>query len=120
MGDDLLELGRDSDLYELLPDNISSNALANAIVVAGAHKFFGFTVNNTKASVQYILVFDAAVLPADGAVPAVSFTAPASSDKGVVWIPARKMLGGIVICNSSTADTKTIGSSDCLFDVQYA
>lgn len=105
--------------YEYLPSNLHSNGLAASVQIAGAHELYGFTVNNTSAAAQYILVFDLAVLPADGAVPDVSFTAPAASDKGVLWIPARKMLQGIVICNSSTAGSKTIGAADCFFDVQY-
>jgi len=105
--------------WELLPANKRSTALASSIVIAGAHEFYGFTVNNTKASAQYVLVFDLAALPSNGAVPDVSFTASASLDKGVVWLPARRMTQGIVIANSSTADSLTIGSADCFFDVQY-
>lgn len=105
--------------YGSLPSNKRSTVLAASIVIAGAHEFFGFTVNNTKASAQYVLVFDQPTLPANGAVPDVSFTAAASSDKGVVWLPARRMNRGIVIANSSTADSLTIGSADCFFDVQY-
>ena len=105
--------------YDNLPVNKSSNVLASSIVIAGAHELFGFTVNNTNAAAQFILVFDLASLPADGAVPAISLTCPAVSDKGVVWLPQRKMLEGIVICNSSTAGTKTVGAADCFFDVQY-
>jgi hypothetical protein len=114
-----LETGRDTLYYELLPDNFHSNALASSLVIAGVHKLVGFTVLNTKASVQYIQVFDLAALPADGAVPAVVVTVAATSDKGVLWLPPRKHLEGIVICNSSTAGTKTIGASDCFFDVQF-
>jgi hypothetical protein len=105
--------------YESLPANKRSTVLASSIVVSGAHELYGFTVNNTKASAQYILVFDLAVLPSNGAVPDVSLTAAASTDKGVVWLPARRMNQGVVIANSSTADSLTIGSADCFFDVQY-
>lgn len=105
--------------YECLPQNAHSNALVSSIAIAGAHKMYGFTVNNTNAAAQFILIFDLATLPADGAVPAVSLTAPGASDKGVLWLPPRKMLQGICICNSSTAGTKTIGAADCFFDVQY-
>jgi hypothetical protein len=105
--------------YERLPSNKHSTGLANSIVISGAHELYGFTVNNTKAAAQYVLVFDLATLPSTGAVPDVSLTASASLDKGVVWLPARRMNQGIVIANSSTADTLTIGSADCFFDVQY-
>jgi hypothetical protein len=105
--------------YESLPSNKRSSVLANSIAVSGAHELYGFTVNNTKGSAQFILVFDQLTVPGNGAVPDVSFTVPASSDKGVVWLPARRMDRGIVICNSSTADSLTAGSADCFFDVQY-
>jgi hypothetical protein len=105
--------------WEKLPANKRSTVLASSIVLAGAHELYGFTVNNTKASAQYVLVFDLAALPANGAVPDVSLTASASLDKGVLWLPARRMNQGIVIANSSTADSLTIGSADCFFDVQY-
>lgn len=103
-----------------LPANIHSNALANAIVVkTGQALLYGFTVLNTNASAQFIQVFDASALPADGIVPAVSFTVAGSGQLGINWIPARTFHTGIVICNSSTAAAKTIGSADCFFDCQF-
>ena len=117
--DPLMERGRGTDRYELLPDNFRSNALAASIVIAQAHALYGFTVNNTNAAAQYIQVFDSVTLPADGAVPDVLFTIAGASDKGVLWLPPRRFRRGIVICNSSTAGTKTIGSADCFFDVQF-
>ena len=105
--------------YRVLPDNKRSTVLASSIVIAGAHQLFGFTVNSTNSAAQYVLVFDLAALPADGAVPDVSFTVPATSDKGLLWLPPRKMLQGIVVCNSTTAGTKTLGAADCFFDVQF-
>jgi len=118
-GDPYREYGRGSDWYELLPDNKSSNVIAASIVIPQAHQLVGFTVNNTNASAQYILVFDQTTLPADGAVPVTSFTVPGASDKAVEWLRPRRMNRGIVLCNSSTAATKTVGSADCFFDVQF-
>lgn len=106
-------------LYELLPNNFYSNVLGSSIVIPQAHFLYGFTVNNTNVSAQFILVFDLTGLPANGAAPAVSMTVPGASDKAVEWIRPRRMFEGIVICNSSTAATKTIGAADCFFDVQY-
>jgi hypothetical protein len=103
-----------------LPANIHSNALsASLIVKSGQGLLYGFTVLNTNASAQFIQVFDAQSVPADGAVPAVVFVVAGAGDKGVNWIPARTFHTGIVICNSSTADTKTLGSADCFFDAQF-
>lgn len=105
--------------YELLPNNFYSNVLGSSIVIPQAHFLYGFTVNNTNASSQFLLIFDLTALPANGAAPAVSMTAPGASDKAVEWIRPRRMFEGIVICNSSTPATKTIGAADCFFDVQY-
>lgn len=105
--------------YELLPENFHSNGLVASINLAGAHELYGFTISNTKASPQFILVFDLAQVPADGAVPNIVFTISQSTDKGVQYLPPRKMLQGIVMCNSSTAGTKTLGAADCFFDIQY-
>lgn len=103
-----------------LPLNIHSNGLsASLIVKTGQALLYGFTVLNTNASAQFIQVFDATSVPADGAVPAVVFTVAGSGDKGVSWIPGRTFQQGIVICNSSTAATKTVGSADCFFDAQF-
>lgn len=105
--------------WEFLPNNFGSNGLRNAVVVANAHELYGFTVNNTNASAQFVLFFDQVSLPADGAVPDMSFTVNGAADKGLLWLPPRKVLRGIVLCNSSLAGTKAIGAADCAFDVQY-
>lgn len=79
------------------------------------------TVTNTKASAQWILIMDAATLPADGAVTLIYPPIPISAASLVmlefpVPLPATK---GIVVSNSSTGTfTKTIGSADCVFFAQ--
>jgi hypothetical protein len=104
-----------------LPTNNHSNALAASLTVcSGPAYLVAFTVNNTNAAAQFIQLHDANVLPADGSVPAVVFTASASSDKFVTYsLPGRFFQRGIVVCNSSTAATKTVGAADCFFDVQF-
>ena len=104
----------------LQPLNIHSNVYENARVVkSGPGILYGFSVYNSKASAQFIQVFDAASLPADTAVPAAVFTVAASSNLAANWLPGRTFLYGCVICNSSTGPTKTIGSADCFIDVQF-
>lgn len=119
----------DLELYErsvlgeertLGPLNKSSIAYGNSIVVkTGTGILYGFTVFSSKASAQWIQVFDARDVPADGAVPAWIGTVATVANLGANWIPGRTFYAGCVIVNSSTGPTKTIGSADCWFDVQY-
>jgi len=104
-----------------LPLNSSSNVLASSLLVkAGTGTLFGVSVFNSKASAQFVQLFDLAVLPADGAVPTATFTVAASSNLGLYFgSVGRSFNAGILLCNSSTAATKTIGSADCFFDAQY-
>jgi hypothetical protein len=56
------------------PLSATSPALANQIVAkTGVAKLFGFTVTSTNVAAQFILLFDAAKLPADGVVPVAAF-----------------------------------------------
>lgn len=103
------------------PQSASSVALASSIVaVSGQAWLYGVQVNNTKASAQFILLFDNDRVPASGAVPVASFTAAASTNLGIYYGSlGRYMMRGIVLVNSSTSATFTAGSADCFFDVQY-
>lgn len=102
------------------PINRSSLALSSSIVAyAGFGYLIAFTVLNTNASAQYIQLHDARMLPSDGVTPHVVFTVAGASQLSFAYtMPGRKFLAGIVLCNSSTSATKTIGAADCFFDVQ--
>jgi hypothetical protein len=68
---------------------------------------------NSKGSAQFIQLHDSATLPADTAVPVYTFTVAATSNFSIdVPITGIPFTNGIVICNSSTGPTKTIGSAD--------
>lgn len=102
------------------PENFATGALANSVFVPGNILVFGFYVYNTKASAQFLCVFDAQAVPADTAVPLFSKEIPAHSGVGFSYGDnGRRFKSGLVITNSSTDATKTIGSADCFFDVQY-
>lgn len=102
------------------PLNFNATALRSSIVVPGKIVVYGFTVYNTKASAQYVNVFDASTLPADTAVPLFSWPVAANNGVGFAFSPrGRQFQTGLVLCNSSTDATKTIGSVDCFFDVQF-
>ena len=93
---------------------------ASAIVKATPGAIFSVTGYNSKTTAQFIQLHDSATLPANTAIPKIIFIVPASSnffyDFGEI---GRQCSAGIVVCNSSTGPTKTIGSADCFFNVQY-
>ena len=96
-------------------------AAASLIAKASAGVLWGLTGYNAKTSAQFIQVHDSASLPADTTgVPKVVFTVAASSNFALDFgSHGRKFANGITVCNSSAYATKTIGSADCWFDVQY-
>lgn len=109
----------ETDTLEPL-NNASSQLEASRVIKSGPGKLYGFTVTNTNASAQFVQVWDSNTVPADGeSTPILSKSVPGSDSVGFSWLPARTFLVGIVLCNSSTIEEKTIGSADCLFDAQF-
>lgn len=106
------------------PKNVNyydSSALeASAIIKAASGALYSITGYNDNAGDQFIQIHDSATLPADTAVPAVSFVAPAKENFTFNFEEiGRQFENGIVVCNSSTVATKTIGVADCWFNAQY-
>jgi hypothetical protein len=102
------------------PTNATTNAYAKSILVSSSEsRLFGFSGYNSGAA-QFVLVFDATALPADGAAPDMVIPVAATSLFSAYFgSVGRWMYQGIVLCNSSTGPTLTIGAADCWFDVQY-
>jgi len=104
----------------LLPRNATTLKYSASLVAkSGAGILYGFSGYNSGAA-QFVQVFDSDTVPADTAVPVFVMTAAATANFWAAWVwPGRTFDRGIVICNSSTGPTKTIGSADCWFDVQF-
>ena len=100
---------------------VYTSALANSVVIPGQVLLYGFTMSSTNVGAQFVQMFDAQGVPANGTVPII-FAPVSANDQvsGYYGSRGRRFTGGIVLCNSTSAGTKTIGAKDCLFDVQYA
>lgn len=105
----------------LLPTNSTSTAYqASRVVKATPGVLLGVTGYNSKATAQFIQLHDAVSLPADGGVPVITISVAGTSNFSLdLGVYGRYFPTGIVICDSSTGPTKTIGAADCWFDVQY-
>ena len=101
--------------------NNSTTAYATSLIIkASAGSLYIITGFNSKTTDQFIQLHDSATLPADTAIPKVIFRVAAGSNFSFdLGIYGRVFTSGIVVCNSSTGPTKTIGAADCWFDCQY-
>lgn len=96
----------------------SSVFSSSIIVCTNSIVLLGFTVYNSGPA-QFIQMFDAVAVPANGTVPKLPMPVEADTLLGVYWgEEGRYFPNGLVLCNTSTADTLTLGSADCWFDVQ--
>ena len=95
-------------------------ATASEIVKAEAGTIFSITGYSARTTAQFIQLHNSATLPIDTVIPAIVFKAQALSNFFYEFEEiGRFCLNGIVVCNSSTYATKTIGSADCWFNIQF-
>lgn len=74
---------------------------------------------SSKASAQFIQIHDAAAVPADAAVPKAILQVAANSPfEFKLPLNGAPFSNGIVVCNSSTGPTKTVGAADCWFTAE--
>jgi hypothetical protein len=98
----------------------SQAAESSKSVKASNGVIYGIGGYNAKASAQFIQIHDASSIPADGAIPAFSITAAASSNFSIDFgVYGMAFLNGLAVSNSSTVATKTVGAADCNFYIRY-
>ena len=96
----------------------SADFASSIIVSTNPIVLLGFTVYNSGPA-QFIQLFDDTAVPANGEAPILPVPVEADSVFGMYWgEEGRYFPNGLVLCNSSTDSTKTLGSADCWFDVQ--
>lgn len=75
---------------------------------------------NANAAARWLQIFDSATLPADAVIPLFTVNVAAAGSYTLNLAPLGLVMNkGIVVCNSSTGPTKTIGAADSLFMVGY-
>ena len=100
--------------------NVTSTAYEASHVIKNAPgTLYGLSGYNSKSSAQFILLFNSTTVPVDTTAAVYVITIPAQSNFSVDFgVYGRPFSIGIVVSNSSTSPTKTIGSADCFFDAQ--
>lgn len=97
----------------------SSAYETNRVAKASAGTLFSFTGFNSGPT-QWIQVHDAAALPANSAVPEIILYVIANSNFAWDNKYGKAFATGIVLCNSTTGTTKTIGATNCWFNVEFS
>ena len=96
----------------------SSTYEASKVVKAGAGTLFNLSGYNSGPA-QWLQLYNSTTLPANGVAPILLLAVPAQSTFSFDWTKGIPCSTGIVVGNSSTGPTKTIGSADCYFTASY-
>ena len=92
----------------------------NLVIKASAGTVYMLSGYNSLATAQFIQLHNATALPADTSVPSVIFYVPGLSNFSFDFgVYGRFFSTGVVVCNSTTGPTKTIGAANCWFDAQF-
>lgn len=100
---------------------VSSAAEASAVVTTSKAFLLYAVMANANAAARYFQLFNSTSVPADTTVPYMVPFRTANANLTLLNLgnyPAY-FSTGISICNSTTQNTKTVGSADCMYAVFY-
>ncbi len=110
-------------LFAAPPPNgttVETTAYAASLVVAASPARLVAVWGYNSGGAQFLQIHDSTTLPANAAVPKVAFAIAATSNFYFdVPLTGIDFGTGIVVCNSSTEQTKTIGSANCWINAIY-
>lgn len=95
----------------------SSAAEASSVAKASAGRLYGFVFSNGNGATRYLQFFNSTTVPADTTVPFLVFRVATGETLHWEFNKGIPFSNGISWCNSSTQNTKTIGSADSLANV---
>lgn len=98
----------------------SSAAEASSVTKASAGRLYGFVFSNGNGATRYLQFFNSTTVPADATVPFLVFRVATGETLHWEFNKGIPFSTGISWCNSSTQNTKTIGSADSLANIFYA
>lgn len=92
----------------------STNAYATHLVASATPRTVVSIQGHHKAGVgdQFLQIFDAASLPAEGAAPIETIRVPENDNFSIDLLHGRSFETGVVVVGSTTADTKTISAAN--------
>jgi hypothetical protein len=100
----------------------SGGALVSGGVVVseGPARLYNLTVTSQLSSDQYVMLFDAAAVPANGAAPVAAFKVPAGSTATLDYGWRGKAFNkGICWSNSTTLPDLTAGAANCYAEANW-
>jgi len=82
-------------------------------------KLFSVVGYSNLGAVQYIQLWDLASYASVSGAPLICVAVAADSHFWLEFPTGRQFTNGILVANSTTAITHTVGAADCLLDVSY-